>query len=56
MLNLVPKIDLINSIFFLIFKGVAYGNLGKYEVAIMCYDRALSINPNNDETHNNKGS
>jgi tetratricopeptide (TPR) repeat protein len=36
-------------------KGVALLNLGNYEEAIKCYDKAIEIEPNNAEAWNNKG-
>lgn len=36
-------------------KGIALSNLGKYDEAISCIDRALEINPNLAETWMNKG-
>ena len=30
-------------------KGVALGFLDKYEEAVVCYDRALEISPNNSD-------
>ena len=36
-------------------KGVALGNLGKYEIAIEWYDKALTINPAYIDALNNKG-
>ena len=35
-------------------KGLAFGNLGKYEQAIECYDKALEIEPNYADVLNNK--
>jgi serine/threonine protein kinase len=36
-------------------KGFALANLGKYNEAIFCCDKALQINPRNAEAWNNKG-
>jgi len=36
-------------------KGVALGNLGKFDEAIVCFDRALEINPEYAEAWYNKG-
>jgi len=36
-------------------KGIALGNLGKYDEAIKCYDEAIKINPNYDKAWSNKG-
>jgi Flp pilus assembly protein TadD/predicted amidohydrolase len=36
-------------------KGVALGELGKYEEAIKCYDKAIEIKPNDEEAWYNKG-
>ncbi|CAD8055916.1 unnamed protein product [Paramecium primaurelia] len=36
-------------------EGVALYNLNKYQDAIECYDKAISINPNDDITWTNKG-
>ena len=38
-----------------LFSGVALMNLGKFEEAIIMYDRALKINPNDAKTYLNKG-
>ena len=38
-----------------LFSGVALMNLGKFEEAIIMYDRALKINPNDAETYTDKG-
>ena len=37
-------------------KGVSLRNLGKYQEAIVCYDRAIAINPRQAEAWNNKGA
>jgi predicted amidohydrolase len=36
-------------------KGVALGELGKYEEAIKCYDKAIEIEPNYEDAWYNKG-
>ena len=36
-------------------KGVALGNLGKYDEEIKCYDEAIKINPHDDKAWCNKG-
>ncbi|MEW6680716.1 MAG: tetratricopeptide repeat protein, partial [bacterium] len=36
-------------------KGIALGNLGKYDEEIKCYDEAIKINPNYDKAWSNKG-
>ena len=36
-------------------KGLALGNLGKYQEAIEWYDKALKIDPNYVDALNNKG-
>ena len=40
---------------FYVFSGDALDFLGKFEEAIIMYDRALKINPNNAKTYVNKG-
>jgi len=37
-------------------KGISYGNLSKLEQAIMCYDKAIEIDPNNSGAWDNKGN
>ena len=36
-------------------KGVALGNLGKFDESIKCYEEAIKINPNLAEVWSNKG-
>ena len=38
-----------------LFLGVALNNLGKFDEAIVMYDRALKINPNESKIYFNKG-
>ena len=38
-----------------IIKVLALYNLGKYEEAIKCYDKAIEIDPNYADAWNNKG-
>ncbi len=37
------------------FKGRTLYNLGRYDDAIMCYDKAIGIDPDNADSWNNKG-
>ena len=37
-------------------KGIALSDLGRKEEAIVCYDKAIEINPQYADAYNNKGN